>query len=233
MSLVAAAASAVERFPVPDTLARAGIAMLVNRTGRLLDRINPDAERDFLRAMSVKPIACVPQAANAQHYELPSTFFAQFLGLHRKYSCCLYTGPENTLDQAEEWALSQTAAHAALRDGQRVLELGCGWGSLSLWMAQRFPRSQITAVSNSTSQRTFIKDEVTRRGLKNLQVVTADMNHFDTNMRFDRIVSVEMWEHMSNWQVLLARVRKWIEADGLLFLHVFSHSNRALRVRHK
>jgi cyclopropane-fatty-acyl-phospholipid synthase len=185
--------------------------------------MSPEAERDFLRAMSDKPIASVPEAANAQHYELPASFFGHVLGTRRKYSCCLYTRPEDSLNQAEEYALSETAAHADLQDGQRVLELGCGWGSLSLWMAERFPRSAITAVSNSVSQRLFIEAEATRRGLCNLQVITADMNHFDTSMRFDRIVSVEMWEHMSNWQELLARVRTWIESDGLLFLHVFSH----------
>lgn len=223
MSLVAAATGAVERLPLPDAVTRAGIALLVNRTGRLLDRSSPEAERDFVRAMAGKPIACAPEAANAQHYELPAAFFGHVLGVRRKYSCCLYSGPADTLDQAEERALAETAAHAGLADGQRILELGCGWGSLSLWMAERLPRADITAVSNSHAQRAFIEAEAARRGLGNLRVITADMNRFDAGKRFDRIVSVEMWEHMSNWRALLARVRDWIEPDGRLFLHVFSH----------
>lgn len=223
MSLVAAATGAVERLPLPDALTRAGIALLVNRTGRLLDRTPPEAERDFARAMATRPIAVTPEAANAQHYELPASFFAQVLGARRKYSCCLYDGGADTLDAAEERALAETAAHAGLADGQRILELGCGWGSLSLWMAERYPNAAITAVSNSRSQRAFIEAEAARRGLGNLRVITADMNRFAAEGRYDRIVSVEMWEHMSNWQALLARVRGWTEADGRLFLHVFSH----------
>lgn len=223
MSLVAAATGAVERLPLPDAVTKAGIALLVNRTGRLLDRAPPEAESDFVEAMATRPIACTPEAANAQHYELPAPFFGHVLGARRKYSCCYYANPTDTLDQAEERALAETAAHAQLADGQRILELGCGWGSLSLWMAEHFPHAAITAVSNASSQRAFIEAEATRRGLTNLRVITADMNHFQADGRFDRIVSVEMWEHMSNWQALLARVRGWIEHDGRLFLHVFSH----------
>jgi cyclopropane-fatty-acyl-phospholipid synthase len=223
MSLVAAATSVVERLPLPDALTRAGIALLVNRTGRRLDRAPADAERDFARAMAAGPIARTPDAANAQHYELPAAFFGHVLGARQKYSCCLYAGQADTLDRAEARALAETAAHAALADGQRILELGCGWGSLSLWMAERFPRAEITAVSNSHSQRAFIEAEAASRGLGNLRVITADMNEFEAGATFDRIVSVEMWEHMSNWPALLARVRTWIEPDGRLFLHVFSH----------
>ncbi|MDE2333985.1 MAG: class I SAM-dependent methyltransferase [Rhodospirillales bacterium] len=223
MSLVAAATGAVERLPLPDAITRAGIAALVSRTGRRLDGVPPDAERAFARAMADKPIACSPQAANTQHYEVPAAFFRAVLGGRRKYSCCLYANPSDTLDQAEEHALAQTAAHAELADGQRILELGCGWGSLSLWMAQHFPNAAITAVSNSHSQRAFIEGETARLGLGNLRVITADMNDFDAGAKFDRVVSVEMWEHMSNWQALLARVRGWVENDGRLFLHVFSH----------
>lgn len=223
MNVTAAAASAVERLPVPDTLTRMGIAYLVKRTGRMLDRAPPDAERDFARAMLERPIAYTPEAANAQHYELPPEFFGHVLGARRKYSCCFYESSADTLDVAEERALARTAEHALLADGQRILELGCGWGSLSLWMAERFPAATITAVSNSRAQRVFIEAEMLRRGLTNLQVITADMNAFDIDRRFDRVVSVEMLEHMSNWQALFARMRRWVEADGRLFLHVFSH----------
>jgi cyclopropane-fatty-acyl-phospholipid synthase len=222
MNLVAAAASAVERFPLPDSITRAGIALLVERTSRRLGHVDPEAEREFAAAMAQYPIALNPDDANAQHYELPPEFFAHILGPRRKYSCCLYDGA-TTLAEAEECALAETAAHADLRDGQRVLELGCGWGSLTLWMAERFPRSEIVAVSNSRPQRAHIEAEAALRGLANVRVVTADMNVFEPDARFDRVVSVEMFEHISNWPALLARVHAWLDRRGLLFLHVFSH----------
>jgi cyclopropane-fatty-acyl-phospholipid synthase len=222
MTFVAAAASMVERLPLPDSVARAGIALLVERTRRRLSQSEPAVERAFADAMTSHPIALHPDDANAQHYELPAAFFGLVLGPRRKYSCCLYDGAE-TLAAAEERALAETAAHAGLRDGQRVLELGCGWGSLTLWMAERFPRSEIVAVSNSRPQRAYIEAEAARRGLGNVQVMTADMNGFEAVGRFDRVVSVEMFEHMSNWTGLLARVHGWLESDGRLFLHVFSH----------
>ena len=231
MKLVAAAAGAVERLPLPDAVTRAGIALLVERTRRRLDRADPDAEQAFLAEMALHPIAERPDAANAQHYELRPEFFALILGPRRKYSCCRYQDAE-TLGVAEQRALEETAAHAGLADGQRILELGCGWGSLSLWMAERFPTADIVAVSNSASQRGFIEAEVARRGLSRLRVVTADMNDFDPGERFDRVVSVEMWEHMSSWGALLRRVRGWVEADGRLFLHVFSHRGMPYRFDH-
>ena len=231
MNLIAAAAGAVERLALPDVVTRAGIALLVDRTGRRLERADPDAERGFAAAMASFPIAERPDAANAQHYELPPEFFALILGPRRKYSCCLYEDAK-TLADAEEHALAETAAHAGLADGQRILELGCGWGSLSLWMAEHYPSSDIVSVSNSGPQRGFIEAEAARRGLARLRVVTADMNDFDAGRRFDRVVSVEMWEHMSNWQALLRRTRGWVEPDGRLFLHVFSHRSMPYRFDH-
>ena len=179
--------------------------------------------RRFVTEMAGYPIAVNPEAANQQHYELPPEFFALVLGPRRKYSCCLYDHPAATLAEAEETALAATANHAGLSDGQDILELGCGWGSLSLWMAQRFPAARITSVSNSRPQKRHIESEAARRGLANLRVVTADMNQFECTSRFDRIVSVEMWEHMSNWAALMERARSWLRDDGRLFLHVFSH----------
>jgi cyclopropane-fatty-acyl-phospholipid synthase len=222
MNLVAAAASAVERVPLPDSVTRAGIALLVERTSRRLQHVDPAAERDFAAAMGQYPIALHPDDANAQHYELPPEFFAHILGPRRKYSCCLFDGAP-TLAAAEECALAETVAHAELHDGQRVLELGCGWGSLTLWMAEQFPRSEIVAVSNSRPQRAHIEAEAARLDLTNVRVLTADMNVFDPDARFDRVVSVEMFEHISNWPALLARVHGWLDRQGLLFLHVFSH----------
>ena len=232
MNLVAAATGAVERMALPDVVTRAGISMLVDRTGRRLDRAASVDEAAFARGMAAHPIAVRPDAANAQHYELPPAFFGHILGPRRKYSCCLYDGSGDAADglaAAEERALEATAAHAGLADGQRILELGCGWGSLSLWMAERYPAARITAVSNSAPQRGYIEAEAARRGAANLRVVTADMNDFAADGLFDRIVSVEMWEHMSNWEALLERVRGWIAADGRLFLHVFSHRTMPYR----
>jgi cyclopropane-fatty-acyl-phospholipid synthase len=223
MDLIAAATAAVERLPLPDGLTRAGISALVGRTSRRLDQADPTFEKRFAADMAAYPIAMRPDAANAQHYELPAEFFTLILGPHRKYSSCLYDTADATLAEAEASALAATALHAALADGQDILELGCGWGSLTLWMAEHYPGSAITAVSNSQSQRRFIEEQALARGLGNVRVMTADMNDFAPDRRFDRIVSVEMWEHMSNWQSLLGRVRGWIKDDGRLFLHVFSH----------
>ena len=223
MSLITAATGAIERFPLPDSLVRSGISFLVGRTGRKLDRASDADEAAFVGGMAAFPIAINTDDANAQHYEVPPAFFGLVLGPKRKYSCCFYPSATTTLAEAEDHALDATIAHADLADGQRILELGCGWGSLSLTMAARFPAARITAVSNSASQRAYIQGCAAGRGLTNIEVVTADMNGFEPGDTFDRIVSVEMFEHMSNWGALLARVRTWLKPDGRLFLHVFTH----------
>ncbi|MBK5956872.1 SAM-dependent methyltransferase [Rhodoplanes elegans] len=233
MSLIATAIGGAERLPIPDALTRAGISFLVGRTRQALGDVDPALERRFAADMDAHPIAVHTSEANAQHYEVPAAFFAHVLGPRRKYSCCLYGDGAETLAQAEERALAETMAHAGLADGQRILELGCGWGSLSLAMAERFPNARITAVSNSRSQRAYIEGEALRRGFGNLTVVTADMNAFATTQTFDRVVSVEMFEHMSNWQALLGRVRSWLAPDGRLFLHVFSHRSAPYRFDHR
>jgi cyclopropane-fatty-acyl-phospholipid synthase len=231
MSMVAAAVAAVERAPLPDKVTRAGIAYLVGRTARRLRATEPDAEASFAADMASWPIAVHAPHANAQHYEVPAAFFAQVLGPQRKYSCCLYDDGASLAD-AEERALAETASHAQLADGQRILELGCGWGSLTLWMARYYPHANIVAVSNSSSQRIHIMTEATRLGLANVQVLTADMNGFTPEGCFDRIVSVEMFEHMANWPSLLHRIHDWLTPDGRLFLHVFSHRTMPYRFDH-
>ena len=173
--------------------------------------------------MDAADTALVPHLANAQHYEVPAEFLGLVLGTHRKYSSCWWPEQVARLDDAEEAALSATARHAALAPGQDVLELGCGWGSLTLWMAARFPTSRITAISNSRSQRHYILGEAARRGLGNVRVLTADMNVFETEQRFDRVVSVEMFEHMRNWRRLFGRVHGWLRPGGRFFMHVFCH----------
>jgi cyclopropane-fatty-acyl-phospholipid synthase len=233
MSLISSAIRAAERSPIPDPLARMGIGFLVGRTRNKLAAASNEAESDFARAMATHPIAEHADAANEQHYELPPEFFALTLGPHRKYSCCLYPTGQETLAEAERLALEETVAHADLADGQSMLELGCGWGSLTLFMAERFPSADITAVSNSTPQRLHIEAEAAARGLTNVRVITADMNAFTPNGNCDRIVSVEMFEHMANWQALLARVRTWLAPQGRLFIHVFSHKCSPYRFDHE
>ncbi|MDF2117202.1 cyclopropane-fatty-acyl-phospholipid synthase [Roseiarcaceae bacterium H3SJ34-1] len=223
MGFVEQAIATAEALPVPDFVSRAGIRFLVGRTCRQLSSGEADADGGFVRQMAQAPIAVHTEAANAQHYEVPADFFALVLGPQRKYSCCLYPDGVTTLAAAETAALAETAGNAGLADGQDILELGCGWGSLSLWMAEHYPSARITAVSNSRSQRAYIVGQAQARGLSNLNIVTADMNAFEPEATFDRVVSVEMFEHMSNWQALLTRVRNWVRPDGRLFIHVFTH----------
>jgi cyclopropane-fatty-acyl-phospholipid synthase len=225
MNALASAINAFERAPAPDSLTRAGIDFLVGSARKRLAHAPAGADRRFAQQMAQRPIAENTAEANEQHYELPEEFFGMILGPHRKYSSCFYTTPSDTLAQAEAEALTQTAEHADLVDGQDVLELGCGWGSLSLWMAEHYPASRIVSVSNSASQRQYIQGQAAARGMTNLTVITADMNQFNPpeGLSFDRVVSVEMFEHMSNWPELLARIRGWLKPDGRLFLHVFTH----------
>ena len=232
MSLVERLTAWGERAALPDAITRAAIAGLVWRTDRALRQVPPGADAAFAAAMDRFPIAVHADAANAQHYELPPAFFAEALGPNRKYSSCYFDRPDATLAEAEERALALTMEHADLRDGQRILELGCGWGSLSLAMARSFPSSTIIAVSNSRPQRAHIEAVAAREGLANLTVVTADMNDFAPVGRFDRVVSVEMFEHMSNWPELLGRIHAWLKPDGRLFLHVFSHRATPYRFDH-
>ncbi len=222
-------ATLAERAPIPDGVTLTAIDWLCGQTNRHLLKTEEVEERAFVPRMGAYPIATNTADANAQHYEIPDAFFGLCLGPQRKYSCCLYPDAKTTLAQAETVALIETCQHADLHDGQDVLELGCGWGSLSLHMAQTYPNSRITSVSNSHSQRAYIIAEAEQRGLDNLTVITADMNDFSTDQRFDRIVSVEMFEHMSNWNALLGRARGWLKHDGRLFLHVFTHKSRSYR----
>lgn len=216
-----------EQGYLPDAMVRAGIRRLSRQR---LDEIGADdpeksaalLER-FVAAMEAAPVALVPDLANEQHYEVPAEFFALALGRRRKYSSCYWPEGTTTLDRSEEMALSLTCEHAGLADGQRVLELGCGWGSLTLWMAERYPAMQITAVSNSHSQRRHITAQAQSRGLANVRVLTCDMNELDLDDAFDRVVSVEMFEHMRNWRRLFGRVHDWLRPGGRFFMHVFCH----------
>ena len=182
-----------------------------------------DRLRELLERMSSGPIAEVPEKANEQHYELPADFMGLLLGPRRKYSGCLWEPGTATLAQAEESMLALTCERAQVRDGMRILDLGCGWGSLCLWLAEKYPAAQITAVSNSNGQREWIEAQAAQRGFDNLTVLTRDVNDLEPDGRFDRVMSIEMFEHMRNWRELLRRVSTWLEPDGKAFVHVFSH----------
>jgi len=213
----------VDRGLVPDALIRAGIRRnLEVRLARERAR-PPDAQAAFVAARSQGPIAVDTRAANAQHYEVPTAFYRHVLGPHLKYSSGWW-GPETrTLADAETEMLARSCERALLADGQRILELGCGWGSLSLWMARHYPTADIVVVSNSRTQKAWIDEQAARDGLRRLTVITADMNTFEPPGSFDRVVSVEMFEHMRNWRALLAKVSSVLRADGRFFLHIFTH----------
>jgi cyclopropane-fatty-acyl-phospholipid synthase len=216
---------------VPDALIRAGIRHLLAAKIRADSRSGVEEQRAAVLAhveeLRRSPIAIQTAAANEQHYELPAPFFQYALGARLKYSSGLWTDGVSTLDEAEEAMLALTCQRAELEDGQRVLELGCGWGSLSLWMAEKYPRSSIVGVSNSASQRHYIEAAAATRGLANLSIITCDMNEFQPGGEFDRVVSVEMFEHMKNYQALMARIARWLAPAGKLFVHIFTHTQFA------
>jgi len=226
-SVTATAVDWTESGLVPDSVIRAGIRRLLDR--KLKEIHASDVEKSaiiknrFVQMMGESPVAVVPHLANEQHYEVPAAFFSEVLGKNRKYSCCYWSAGINDLDAAEEAALELTAGRAGIEDGMKVLDLGCGWGSLSLWIAEHFPNATITSVSNSRSQHDFIKRAAQNRGLDNIDVHVADMNDFAAPGTYDRIVSVEMFEHMRNYPELFRRISHWLEPDGRFFMHIFCH----------
>jgi cyclopropane-fatty-acyl-phospholipid synthase len=212
---------------VPDALIRVGIRQLLRQTLRERRPRDPQLRQEAVmrhfHGLCHAPIAEQTRAANEQHYEVPTAFFQRVLGRRLKYSSGLWVGGCMKLDDAEEAMLRLSCERAELRDGHRILELGCGWGSLSLWMAREYPNARITAVSNSRTQKEFIDSEAKRCGFGNLTVLTADMNDFEHAGGFDRVVSVEMFEHMKNYRRLLAKIARWLEPRGRLFVHIFTH----------
>lgn len=221
----------LERNLLPDWAIRLGIRQIVASRLRQERRGDTQAQQrrleQFVEALKQSPIALNTRDANDQHYEVPAAFFKLVLGRRLKYSCCYWPDGVATLDEAEDAMLALTCQRAGVTDGQHILDLGCGWGSLSLYLAELYPNSRIIAVSNSHTQKAFIDAEAARRGLTNLHVIASDMNSFSTKLEFDRIISVEMFEHMRNYQMLLARIASWMKSDGLLFVHLFSHAQYA------
>ena len=220
-----------EKGLLPDAIIRLGIRRLCRQ--RLVDASNinetlmEQEHAAWIDVLKESPIALVPEKANEQHYEVPPRLFELVLGDRLKYSSGLWPEGVSSLDESEVAMLKLTTDRAGLVDGQDVLELGCGWGSLTLYMAECFPKSKITAVSNSNDQRQFIETRCEERNLKNVEIITADMNDFETAKLFDRVVSIEMFEHMRNYEKLLGRVNVWLKNNGKLFVHIFSHQKIA------
>lgn len=221
-----------ERGLLPDALLRLGIRRMcadrlrAERAGGL--SAQGERQAQLIDVLRQSPVAIETAAANAQHYELPAGFFVQCLGPRLKYSCCYYPRGDETLAEAEDAMLSLYGERAELADGQRILELGCGWGSLTLWMAERYPKAHITAVSNSHGQRRHIEAQCRERGISNVQVLTCDVNTLTLEPgTFDRCVSIEMFEHMRNYQTLMQRIGGWLAPGGKLFVHIFAHRELA------
>jgi cyclopropane-fatty-acyl-phospholipid synthase len=217
----------MERGYVPDSISRWGIRRLVSQ--RLRDESNNylkdelRLKKQFISQMKSGPIAVHTDAANEQHYEVPPQFFDMVLGDHRKYSGCFWEENVTTLSAAEAASLSISCDRAQIEDGMSILELGCGWGSLSLWLARNYSKCNITSVSNSSMQRKFIEDICKEEGINNLKIISCDMNTFDPNATFDRVMSIEMFEHMRNYQNLMNSIGSWLNPDGKLFIHIFCH----------
>ena len=217
----------MERGWIPDTFIRMGIRNLDRLRLKMQDKGEPEAnlqaKMDFISHLRKSPVACQTDKANEQHYELPPAFFEKVLGRHLKYSCCYWPKGVDTLADAEQASLEQICSRAQIEDGMEILDLGCGWGSFGLWAAKKYPRSRVVSVSNSSLQRQFILRRAQETNLNNIEVITSDANVFHSNICFDRIVSIEMFEHMRNYQELLARIATWLKSKGKLFIHIFTH----------
>ncbi|MGI9429691.1 MAG: SAM-dependent methyltransferase [Bythopirellula sp.] len=214
-----------ERRWLPDALVRIGIRQLLRSRLQAEQQGGDGKDRQarMNELFATGPIAIDTVAANEQHYEVPAAFYQQMLGPHLKYSSCWWEEGCRDLDQAEAAMLRLTCQRAQLTDGQRILELGCGWGALTLWMAKEFPQANILAISNSRSQQEFIQQQCRNRQLQNVEIRLLDVAQLSLDETFDRVVSVEMFEHMRNWQQLLANVAGWLHTDGKCFLHTFCH----------
>jgi cyclopropane-fatty-acyl-phospholipid synthase len=222
----------MEKGYLPDFLIRWGVKNLCTQRLRSLEQNSLDSYQayfqDYVENLRSSPVAIATKDANQQHYEVPAEFFHLVLGKNKKYSSCFWEDSCLSLDKAEDRSLQITMDRAELKDGMSILELGCGWGSLSLAMASRFPQSKILALSNSRTQKEYIEQQARDRGINNLTIMTQDVSHLENLpegwTQVDRVVSVEMFEHFKNYEILLARIANWLKPEGKLFVHIFSHN---------
>ncbi|PJZ24649.1 SAM-dependent methyltransferase [Leptospira hartskeerlii] len=221
----------MEKDIFPDWLIRLRIRQLLRLRLRMEDRGSLEKNQEhlieYVNGLKQSPIAIDTQAANEQHYEVPSSFFKLVMGKYMKYSSGYWTSPHVGIDESESTMLDLTCKRAELENGMNVLDLGCGWGSISLYIAEKYPKCKVTGVSNSKSQKKFIDSQAKKRGLKNLNIITADMNVFKTSLKFDRIISVEMLEHMKNYEVLFEKLANFLKPKGKFFVHIFTHKKFA------
>jgi cyclopropane-fatty-acyl-phospholipid synthase len=227
----------VERGRVPDPLVRMGVRAVCRRRLARESRGGTEEQgrrkRELVEVLRGSPVAVATREANVQHYEAPTELFLKVLGSRMKYSCCFFPRKDSSLAEAEEAMLALTCERARLRNGMTVLDLGCGWGSLSLWIAEKYPDCRVLAVSNSRTQREHILARRAERGFRNLEVVTADANAFEPGRTFDRVLSVEMFEHMRNYRLLMRRISSWLDPGGKLFVHIFAHREFAYLFRNE
>ena len=216
-----------EKALLPDSIIRWGIRNQLKERIKSSYEPNHTHYNKFIDMLKNSPIAIETQAANEQHYEVPSEFFIKILGPRLKYSCCQWDSEQSTLQEAEESSLKQVCERAEIQDGMSILDLGCGWGSFSLWAAEKYPNSEITSVSNSNSQRIHIESQAKLRKLTNITVKTEDINHFEMDQTFDRIVSIEMFEHLRNYQKLFSKLANFLNEEGQLFVHIFNNRRYA------
>ncbi len=227
----------VERGLVPDVLLRLGIRRRLSAHLAELGRDGAEASAArhaaFVASLRAsKRIAPDPEAANRQHYEVPVAFFQHVLGKRMKYSAAYWPDGVATLDEAEERMLALTCERARMEDDMDVLDLGCGWGSLTFWILERYPRSRVVSISHSRTQGDFLREEAERRGVADRHVViTQDVNDFDPGRQFDRVLSIEMMEHTRAYGTLLARVASWLRPEGRFFVHTFTHREHAYPYR--
>ena len=205
---------------IPDVLIKIAARYISNR--RLSEQSDDDNKDKIISVLSRGAVAEKTYDANEQHYEVPPEFFNYVLGTNLKYSCSLFDNVDS-LDDAEDSMLKLYIDRADIKDGHEVLDLGCGWGSFSLYVAKRYPDINITSVSNSSDQITYIKNEAHKKGLSNIKAFRMDVNNLELNKKFDRIVSIEMFEHLRNYKLILNYLNHALKPDGKLFIHIFCH----------
>ncbi|HMO34804.1 MAG TPA: cyclopropane-fatty-acyl-phospholipid synthase family protein [Gemmatales bacterium] len=231
MKLISRGIQLAENGTLPDSLVRLGIRRIIRSRSEALKQLDVETLQEdhsrFIAACDQSPLALAPKESNQQHYEVPTDFFKLVLGKHLKYSCSYWDDSTLILDDAEAKALAIYCERAELENGMTILELGCGWGSLSLWLAEHYPASSITCLSHSATQKTYIDEQAKQRGITNLEVITSDINHFAIHRTFDRVISIEMFEHVRNHRELFRRISTWLNPQGKLFCHIFCHRDQA------